>query len=139
MKQFYSFVLCVLAYSITLPGCSKSEMKKSEEKPELIKKEYQLQFKSDYWQVYPYIGGPGEDSVYFIKSPLTDNITANVISVEIKQSGTVSGVPEIKDSFPDNGYTYQTNLGPDHVVIWWIQKIPGAQPPADSIFIKYLK
>jgi hypothetical protein len=135
MKHVYSFVLCLLVYSFTQQGCSKSEMKKSE----LKKQEYQLRFKSDYWQVYPYIGGPGEDSVYFIKSPMTDQITSNVISVEVKQSGTFSGVPEIKESFPDQGYTYQTNLGPDHVIIWWIQKVPGAQPTADSIFIRYLK
>jgi hypothetical protein len=139
MKRVYSCFLCVLAYSFSLPACSKSEMKKSEDKPESKKKEYQLQFKSDYWQVYPYIGGPGEDSVYFIQSPVTNQITLNVISVEVKQSGTFSAVPEIKDTFPDQGYTYQTYLGNDHVTIWWIQKIPGTQPPADSIFIKYLK
>jgi hypothetical protein len=139
MKHIYSCVLCLLVCSFTQQGCSKSEIKKAEKKPELKKQEYLLRFKSDYWQVYPYIGGPGEDSVYFIHSPLTDQITSNVISVEVKQSGTFSGVPEIKDSFPDKGYTYQTNLGPDHVIIWWIQKIPGAQPTADSILIRYLK
>jgi hypothetical protein len=99
MKFINSGLLCTSLCSITLLACGKSEIKISEEPPEIKKEEYQLQFRSDYWQVYPYIGGPGEDSVYFINSPSIENITLNVVSVEIKQADTVSKCTKNKRCF----------------------------------------
>ena len=118
-----------------LLSCSKNEVKT----PMVKKQELELRFKSDYWQVYPYIGGDGEDSVYFLKSPFAQNICSDIKSVIVKESGNIIGVPRIKESFPDKGYVFQTDLDPNQLVIWWIQKTPSEKPPADSVIIQFLR
>jgi hypothetical protein len=110
----------------------------------------EISFKADQWYVYPYIGGPGEDSAYFTMSPqLVANNSPAIKNQHIKKVSikTKSGsfytalygdVQPIQVSRNDGGYSYQMGDGlnkPWNIGLWWTQKVPGQKPDADSVFI----
>jgi hypothetical protein len=103
-------------------------------------------FKTEDWNVWPYSGSPGEDSMY---SSWTPQLSANNLSVIMSQnikkvsiktkSGGLQSAPVfVIVTQNDTGYRYQLGepLGkPMNLLLWWIQKQPGEKPDADSVFI----
>jgi hypothetical protein len=97
-----------------------------------------IAIKTTEWLVYPYIGGPDEDSVYFSWSSYLgpylkiDNVI--IISKDQKQYDVQPGQQLSADS-PSYFYQAGASLGdPTKILLWWIQKVPGTKPDADSAF-----
>jgi hypothetical protein len=101
----------------------------------------EIAFKIEDWNAYPYIGGPGEDSMYNAWSPQLSVIsTYNIkkVSIKTKSGSLYTAAQFIQVSQSDSGYLYQIGdpLGrPGTLLLWWIQKQPGQKPDADSAFI----
>ena len=94
-------------------------------------------FKTDQWSVYPYFGGPGEDSMYSAWSPQLSMFSgANIkkVSIKTKSGSLYTAKLFVQVSQNDSGYLYQLQNPP---LLWWIQKQPGQKPDADSAFISY--
>jgi hypothetical protein len=103
----------------------------------------EISFKTEQWMVYPYFGGPGEDSMYFAQAPQLQVLTSKNIqkvSIKTKSGSLYTAKLFIQVSQNDSGYFYQMTeplARPSNLLLWWIQKQPGQKPDADSAFIAY--
>ena len=134
-KMLFLFFLSIFS----LISCKKTN---SESRQTILPATKQITFKIEEWKVYPYFGGPGEDSMYNVWSPEFNFDAKNITQVVIKsKSGSSSTAPLfVNVSQKDDGYVYQPGeqLGkPKSVLLWWIQKQPGDRPDADSAFISF--
>lgn len=122
---FRVYVLLLIAISA---GCNKSELKPAEK---------EFAFKTEAWEVYPYVGGPGEDSAWSALSPDLPGFAVDILSVRVKEkNGTVVNA-EKYNGLGDGGYQYQTGVYDYKLLFWWVQKLPLTKPAADSIFITF--
>ena len=70
----------------------------------------EISFKADQWYVYPYIGGPGEDSAYFTMSPqLVANNSPAIKNQHIKKVS----IKTISGSFYTASYVVEPTPIPD--------------------------
>ncbi|MBZ5857286.1 hypothetical protein [Flavihumibacter profundi] len=104
-----------------------------------------ISYKSEGWEAYPYSGGPGEDSLYWCWSPSFDQfqdfLPENIVSVFVNSGGNLEKAFNGTISLQrDSGYYYipgNTSSRPKAISLWWIQKVPGNTPFADSVFVNY--
>jgi hypothetical protein len=114
--------------------------KKQPATPILIAHEEVVTLKTGEWKAYPYIGGPGEDSMYYSFSPDMPGYyqPKNLVAITIKKKdGTIVPAKEfINVSQKDSGYLYDLGAR-TKIEFWWIQKQFFTVPDADSAFIKF--
>jgi len=104
-----------------------------------------IALKTGDWLVCPYIGGPGEDSMFssWVFLDKVENYESeNIVSVTVKTKNLHSypTPPWIVISQADSGYRYQLGetLGrPKSILLWWIQKQSLTVPDADSAFVSF--
>lgn len=101
-----------------------------------------IAIKTENWKVYPYIGGPDEDSVYFSWS--SDLGPYKVIdSVVIFSADYIRYYAPQVQMLPTPNIAYVHQPGgslnaPNKILLWWTQKVPGTRPDADSAYF-YLR
>ncbi len=103
-----------------------------------------IAIKTTDWKNYPYIGGYGEDSVYFSWS--TDlgayvSIDSVIIFSSIRKKYYAQQSGNYQATSDYDVYSYQPGASlnaPTKILLWWVQKVPGTQPDADSAFF-YLR
>ena len=140
-KLIYLFVPLILFFT----SCKKDAAK--DEVTNTVNKE--IAFKTQEWKVYPYFGGPGEDSMYNSWSPQLVNSSFGIanqyvkkVLIKTKSGSLYTAKLFISVSQNDSGYLYQSGepLGsPGKLLLWWIQKQPGDKPDADSAFISFFQ
>jgi hypothetical protein len=133
VKMMFLFVPLILFFTSCKKNSVRDEINTSTNK--------EISFKTEQWNAYPYIGGPGEDSMYSSWSPQLSVISSqNIkeISIKTKSGSLYTAKLFVQVSQNDSGYLYQMGdpLGkPGTLLLWWIQKQPGQKPDADSAFI----
>jgi len=101
-------------------------------------------FKIDGWQAYPYFTDTPEDDSFFNSwSPyIADTVYKRFKRVNIKNTdGSIVAAPLfITVDANSSGFLFQpgeTLMAGNKILLWWIQKVDGTRPTADSCFLSY--
>lgn len=101
-------------------------------------------FKIESWQAYPYFTDtPEEDSFFNSWSPeIADAVYTRFKKVYIKNTdGSIVPAPQFMSvDANSSGYLFQPGerlMAGNKILLWWIQKVDGTRPGADSCFLRY--
>jgi hypothetical protein len=141
---FSEIVVLISVFSVLNFSCKKNTAQPTSWfAPETPMAKKMIAVKTDAWKVYPYIGGPDEDSVYSTWSPdlgpylVIDSV---VIYSEIRKRYYCQQSGSLMATYYDF-YFYQPGASlnaPTKILLWWIQRDKTARPDADSAYF-YLR
>ena len=136
-----SFFWIILVFSLIIIACKKSDSLTSTFSADSIANNNDLfSFKIGDWTAYPYFtNSPDEDSFFSSWSPeITYAVSSAVKKVFIKmKDGSIVPAPEFINVEPyDSGFLYQKGNLDNKILLWWIQKVDGTRPDADSCILR---
>jgi hypothetical protein len=150
MAHYRIYIMLSIAILLSASSCRKNSLPASPNSPgttgtpnsrTLTSHDKTVGFKIEAWTVYPYSGGPGEDSVFFSPWIALDRVqhyAVNILKVEVKSKNVLYQAPLWNTI--DSGYTYQTGDSsglPQSIGLWWWQNNPLSAPDADSAFVTF--
>jgi hypothetical protein len=128
MKFTSSHIICIIIITCFISACSKSETGPATK---------EFKFKTEPWEVNPYWGGPGEDSVWSSLSPDLPGFAVDIIAVKVKEKDGTVKKAWLQYDMASEGYQYQPGVYDYKLLFWWVQTRPLTRPAADSIFITF--
>jgi hypothetical protein len=123
-----SNIFCIIAMTCMISACSKTDTRPATK---------EFKFKTEVWEVYPYVGGVDEDSAWYSWSPEMPGFAVDIISVRVKEKDGAERKARLYFDLVESGYQYQTGVTDYKLLFWWVQKQPLTKPSADSIFVTF--